>query len=78
MNRSDPNWDEYTVRESFRQLHYWLDRFDVSRDVEHLDNAERHAETARLYLPKCFQELTVRGLYNLYISSPSLSKTEIS
>ena len=48
------------------QLHYWLIRFEVSRDVDHLDHAERNAEGARLYLPLCFQELSITGLENLY------------
>ena len=50
------------------QLHYWFTRFETSRDVDHLDNAERNAEAARLYLPSCFQELNLIGLQNMYWS----------
>lgn len=48
------------------QLHYWLNRFEASRDIDHLDHAEKNAEAARLYLPLCFQELSLTGLENLY------------
>lgn len=54
------------------QVNYWHDRFEVSRNIDHLDNAERHAEVARMYLPECFQCLSIIGLCNLYQSSPSL------
>lgn len=50
------------------QLHYWLTRFEVSRDIGHLDHAERNAEAARIYLPLYFQELSLIGLENLYWS----------
>ena len=46
----------------------WFIRFETSRDVDHLDNAERNAEAARLYLPLCFQELSLIGLQNMYWS----------
>jgi hypothetical protein len=54
------------------QVKYWHDRFELSQEIDHLDNAERHAEVARMYLPKCFQDLSIIGLCNLYQSSPSL------
>lgn len=60
------------------QVIYWHDRFDISREIDHLDNADRHAEVARMYLPKCFQNLSIIGLYNLYQSSPSLSNPDRS
>ena len=60
------------------QVNYWHDRFEVSRDIDHLDNAERHAEVARMYLPKCFQCLSIAGLCNFYQSSPSLSNPDRS
>lgn len=72
MEFSDPNWDQYTFRSHLRQVNYWHDRFDVSRNPEYLDHAERHAEVVRAYLPICFQELSIIGLFNLYQSSPSL------
>lgn len=43
-------------------------RFEASRDVDDLDNAERNAEGARLYLPLCFQGLSLIGLQNIYWS----------
>jgi hypothetical protein len=55
------------------QVNYWHDRFEISREIDHLDNADRHAEVARMYLPKCFQNLSIIGLCNLYQSLPSLS-----
>lgn len=50
------------------QINYWLTRFEASRDINDLDNAERNAEGARLYLPLCFQELSLIGLQNMYWS----------
>ena len=50
------------------QVNYWFTWFETSRDVDHLDNAERNAEAARLYLPSCFQELSLIGLQNMYWS----------
>jgi hypothetical protein len=61
-----------------KQVIYWHDRFEVSREIDHLDSAERHAEVARLYLPKCFQDLSFIGLCNLYQNSPSLSNPDRS
>ncbi len=60
------------------QVNYWHDRFELSREIDHLDNAECHAEVVRIYLPKCFQDLSIIGLCNLYQSSPSLSKPDRS
>lgn len=72
MKRSDPNWNKYIFKEHLGQVHYWLNRFEISRDVDHLDHAERNAEAVRPYLPECYQNLNLRGLYNLYRASPSL------
>jgi len=67
----DPNWDEYTPVELLRKVRYWIDRFEVSRDVDHLECAERYADAVRPYLPTFLQELPLRGLYNLYSCSYS-------
>jgi hypothetical protein len=69
--------DVYLYQEAIphmEQIFYWTNRFDVSREIEHIDNAIRHADAAKLYLPKCCQGLSVIGLYHLYLSSPSLSR----
>lgn len=50
------------------QFNYWLSRFEESRDVEHLDTAERNAEVVRLYLPTYLRELSFIGLRNIYWS----------
>lgn len=50
------------------QMVYWLTRFDISRDVDHLDNAERNAEVARLCLPPYLRELCFTRLSNIYWS----------
>lgn len=60
------------------QVNYWYDRFEMSQEIDHLENAERHADVARAYLPKCFQDLSIIGLCNLYLSSPSLSNPDRS
>lgn len=49
---SSPTWDNPTFREHLKQVHYWYDRFDWSRDVDHLDKAERHADAAQQFLPQ--------------------------
>lgn len=72
-----PN-DEYNrdlIISHLEQASYWLDRFELSRDVNHLDNAERHAEVVRQYSPKCFHRLSMIGIYNLYLSLHPLSVT---
>lgn len=76
MKHLDSNWDEYTIKGHLRQVHYWLDRFAISRDVDHLDNAERSGDVVRSYLPICLQNLTIQGLYNLYLSFPSPSQAD--
>lgn len=58
------------------QVNYWDDRFELSRDIDHLDNAERHADVVRAYLPKSFQDLSIIGLCNLYHSLHPLSATD--
>lgn len=69
--------DIYTLKENLRQVHYWLDRFSISREIDHLDNAERHAEAVRPYLPAYLQDLTLDGLYNLYLGFFSSSQADL-
>ena len=54
MEKTKPclTWENPTFREHLKQVHYWYDRFDWSRDIEHLDNAERHADVVREFLPQ--------------------------
>lgn len=68
MKQQDSNLDVYPVKEHLKQVHYWLDRFAISRDIDHLDNAERFGEAIRPYLPASFRNLTLQGLYNLYLT----------
>ena len=68
MKLSKPNWDCYTFRAHLKQVDYWANRFEISREIDHLDNAERNAEVVKLYLPTCFQELSLIGLRNIYWS----------
>lgn len=72
MNSFDPNWDVYTVKEHLQQIVYCVNRFEVSRDVKYLDQAEKHADAVRPYLPACWQELDLMELYSFYLSSASL------
>lgn len=58
------------------RVNYWHNRFELSRDVAHLDNADRHADVARSYLPTSFRDLSIIGLCNLYQSSYPLSVTD--
>lgn len=71
-NTSSPTYNK-TFREHLRLIHYWQNRFEVSRNIDHYDNAERHAEIAREYLPEGLRELSVIGLYNLHLCLPSLA-----
>ena len=57
------------------QVNYWHERFELSREIDHLDSAKRHAKVARAYLPKCFKNLSIIGLCNLYLSLPSPSNS---
>lgn len=47
-----PTWDNPTFKEHLKQVHYWYDRFEWSRDIDHLDHAERHANAVREFLPQ--------------------------
>lgn len=60
------------------QVNYWHGRFELSRDIDHLDNAERFAEAIKTYLPKGFQSLSIIGLCNLYLNLASLSQSDRS
>ena len=74
-----PAKDKYVrniIAAHLEQVNYWHERFELSREIDHLDNADRHAEVARMYLPKCFQNLSIIGLCNLCQSSPSLSNPD--
>ena len=60
------------------QVHYWLNRFEVSRDVDHLDYAGHYAEVVTSYLPPAFQNLSVIALSNLHLMlSPNISKVSL-
>lgn len=71
IDASSLSYDK-TFREHLRLIHYWLNRFDRSRDIDHYDCADRHAEIAREYLPEGLRELSVIGLYNLHLCLPRL------
>lgn len=58
--------DRETVLGLLRPLRYWWERFQKSRDVEHLDHALRFSEALQDYLPKCLQGLNLIGYVNLY------------
>jgi hypothetical protein len=45
-------WNNPMFREHLKQVHYWYDRFEWSRDIDHLDNAERHADAVQEFLPQ--------------------------
>lgn len=68
----DSDRDCYTFREHLKQVYYWQDRFELSREISHLDNAERHAEVVKEYLPKSLQEMSIFWLSNYYLSLQSL------
>jgi hypothetical protein len=78
MKNSDDLWLRSLIFQYLEQINYWHDRFEVSREIDHLDNAERHAEVVRAYLPKGFQDLSIIGLCNLYLSLPSPSNPDKS
>lgn len=66
------------ISEYLWQVNYWQNRFEISQEIGHLENAECHADVVRMYLPKSFQELSIIGLCNLYQYSPSLSNPDRS
>ena len=61
--------DDYAcgmIVDYLEQVHYWLSRFETSRDIDHLENAESHAEVVRSYLPSPFKDFSVIALSNLH------------
>lgn len=61
-------WLRSFIFQYLEQIEYWHVRFELSRDIEHFDNAERFADAVRNYLPNPFKELDLVGLRNLYWS----------
>lgn len=45
-------WNNSIFREHLEQVYYWYDRFEWSRDIDHLVNAELHADVVREFLPQ--------------------------
>lgn len=68
MIHSDDTCLRSFILQHLEQIEYWQTRFDLSSDIEHLDNAERFADAVRNYLPNPFKELDLVGLRNLYWS----------
>ena len=68
MIHSDDTWLRSFILQYLEQIEYWHVRFELSRDIEHLDNVERLADAVRNYLPNPFKELDLVGLRNLYWS----------
>jgi hypothetical protein len=61
-----------------RQIEYWHSRFEISRNIEDFDNADRNANIIREYGPKAFQNLSLIELRNLFwgLSAKQSSKCE--
>jgi|GEM_PF-1456976 len=78
MSTNDDLWLRSFIFEYLEQVNYWYERFELSREIDHLDNAERYAEVVRAYLPKCLKNLSNIGLCNLYQSLPPLSNSDRS
>jgi hypothetical protein len=68
MIDNDDLWLRGFILQYLQQVEYWYVRFELSRDIEHLDNTERFADTVRNYLPNPFKELDLVGLRNLHWS----------
>jgi hypothetical protein len=68
MIHNNDSWLRSFILQYLEQIEYWHVRFELSRDIEHLDNAERFADAIRSYLPNPFKELNIIGLRNLYWS----------
>jgi hypothetical protein len=62
--------DRETVVGLLRTLKYWYERFEQSRDPEHLNHALRVAEALEDYLPRSLRGLNLIGLVNLYERLP--------
>jgi hypothetical protein len=78
MKNNDNLWLHSFIFEYLEQVNYWYERFELSQEIGHLNNAERHAKVVRAYLPKCFQKLSIIGLCNLYLSLLSISNSNKS
>lgn len=68
MIHSDDLWLRSFILQYLEQVEYWYVRFELSRDIQHFDSAERFADAVRSYLPMPFKELDLVGLRNLYWS----------
>lgn len=68
MMDSDDSWLRSFILQYLKKIDYWQERFELSRDIEHLDRAELLADAVRNYLPKPLKELDLVGLRNLYWS----------
>jgi hypothetical protein len=68
MIHNNDSWLRSFILQYLEQIEYWHVRFELSRDIDHLDNAERFADAVRNYLPNPFKELYIVGLRNLYCS----------
>lgn len=66
MKYSDDSLLRSFILQYLEQIEYWHMRFELSRNTEHLDNAERFANAVRNYLPNPFKELDLVSLRNLY------------
>lgn len=77
MNRRD-EWLREFILEYLEQVNYWHARFEISGDVDYLDNCERFAEVAKEDLPKGLRELSIIGLKNLFWNlSATTGSTEL-
>lgn len=75
IHNNDP-WLRSFILQYLEQIEYWHVRFELSRDIEHLDNAERFADAVRDYLPNPFKELNIIGLRNLYWSLSAITNSK--
>lgn len=59
------------------QVDYSLARFNVTRNIDDLDAAERFADVVRSYLPAGLQEMNIRKIREMYWSlSPKQASNE--
>ncbi len=59
------------IIEHLVQVIYWRNRFEVSRDLSFLDNAARHEDVLRDYLPARFKDISITKLGHLFLEAIS-------
>ena len=62
MIHNNDSWLRSFILQYLEQIEYWHVRFELSRDIEHLDNAERFADAESDTVYHSFRSTMTTGL----------------